>query len=237
MKSFMPHQISSITLKTALPFCLLMSILLVAEVIGIYIGHSFLANEGFKGYWVLSRMVLPFIVVLMLSIPIKSLYLSKPKLSHISPYFIGFCILALLGLLVYLQFFAEDYLQYYRNGRSLEILHEINRFQRFSIFTASTVIGWELLYRGFILGGGQYCLVKHLHIETSAAIFMMAVIICICEVTFHLQKPIFESLGMVIASPLLTYLTAKTRSLWPAMAIHLMIEFIFGFSAYVYSVN
>jgi membrane protease YdiL (CAAX protease family) len=231
------HQTLPITFKIALPFCLLLGVLLVSEVIGIYIGNSFLAHEGFKGYWVLNRTVLPFILIFLLSIPLKSLYLSKPKLSLISPCFIGFCLLGLIGLLVYLQFFAEDYLQYYRNGRSLETLHEINRFQRFVIFTASTIIGWELLYRGFILGGGKYCLVKHLHIETSIAIFIMVIIVCICEVTFHLQKPIFESLGMVIASPLLSYLTIKTRSLWPAMTIHLMIEFIFGFSAYVYSVN
>ncbi len=233
----MTSQSQPITLRMALPFCLLLGILLVSEVIGIYIGQSFLANEGFKGYWLLNRIVIPFIVVYLLAIPLKNLYLSKPQLSLISPYFIGFCVLALISLSVYLQFFAENYLQYYRNGRSLEILHEINRFQRFAIFTASTIIGWELLYRGFILGGGQYCLTKHLHVEASVATFIMAVIVCICEVTFHLNKPIFESLGMVITSPLLCYLTIKTRSLWPAMVIHLMIEFIFGFSAYVYSVN
>ena len=65
----------------------------------------------------------------------------------------------------------------------------------------------------------------------------MTNIVCIFEVLFHIKKPIYEAIGMIVASPLLSYLTIKTRSLWPALTFHLLIELMFGFSAFYYSVS
>ena len=60
----MPNENQALRFKTAAPFCLLLIVILLLQVIGTYIGKDFLAWDGVKGYWVLSRLVLPFILVL-----------------------------------------------------------------------------------------------------------------------------------------------------------------------------
>ena len=226
----------TLSFKMAAPFCVLLGTILLVQVVGVYVSNSVLAFEGFKGYWVLSRLVFPFILAFLLAIPLKHLYFSKPHINRENLMIMSVFIGLLLCVFVYLQFFAADYLSHYRNGRSLESLREAERFLRFLIFTASTIIGWEIIHRGFLLGGGQYCLTKHYKINPVAAAIIMVVIVCIFEVLFHIKKPIYEAVGMIIASPLLSYLTIKTRSLWPALTFHLLIELAFGFSAYYYTV-
>jgi membrane protease YdiL (CAAX protease family) len=231
----MPKQDQTISAKMAAPFCILLIVILLIQVIGVYISNSFLASGGFKGYWVLSRLVLPFLVVFLLAIPLKSLYFSKPVITRENLIMMAIFTGLLLCLFIYLQFFAADYLSHYRHGRPVEALREAGKFDRFLIFTASTIIGWEILHRGFLLGGGQYCLTKHYKLNPTAAAIIMTVIVCIFEVLFHIKKPIYEAIGMIVASPLLSYLTIKTRSLWPALTFHLLIELAFGFSAFYYS--
>lgn len=231
----MLNQEHTFTVKSLAPFCVLLGVLLLLQVIGSYIGKEFLAWDRIKGYWILSRLVIPFILVLLLAIPLKNLYFSKPIINRSNVNFMLFAVFLLLLLLVYLQFFAGDYLSHYRRGYSLERLRETGKFFGFLVFTASTLIGWEVLHRGFLLGGGQYCLTEHYKLHPTAAAVIMVVIVCIFEVLFHIKKPIYEAIGMLIASPLLSYLTIKTRSLWPALTFHLMIELIFGFSAFYYS--
>lgn len=231
----MPKQDQTISAKMAAPFCILLIVILLIQVIGVYVSNSFLASGGFKGYWVLSRLVLPFLVVFLLAIPLKSLYFSKPVITRENLIMMAIFTGLLLCLFIYLQFFAADYLSHYRHGRSVEALREAGKFDRFLIFTASTIIGWEILHRGFLLGGGQYCLTKHYKLNPTAAAIIMTVIVCIFEVLFHIKKPIYEAIGMIVASPLLSYLTIKTRSLWPALTFHLLIELAFGFSAFYYS--
>ncbi|MEI6898181.1 MAG: CPBP family glutamic-type intramembrane protease [Psychromonas sp.] len=233
----MPSQAHIFNVRVAIPFCLLIAVLLLLQVIGAYIGKDFLAWQGVKGYWILSRLVLPFILILLLAIPLNRLYFAKPKINRESLLFIVFSSGLLLCLFVYLQFFSADYLDHYRHGRSLESLREAGAFQRFLIFTTSTLIGWEVLHRGFLLGGGLYCLTKHFKLHPTAAAIIMVMIVCVFEVLFHIKKPIYEAIGMLVASPLLSYLTIKTRSLWPALTFHLLIEIMFGFSAFYYTVH
>lgn len=225
------------TIKNLAPFCVLIAVLMLLQVIGAYIGKEFLAWERVKGYWILSRLVIPFILILLLAIPLRSLYFSKPVITRDNVKLIYISVFMLLCILIYLQFFAGDYLSHYRRGYSLERLREAEKFLGFLVFTASTLIGWEVLHRGFLLGGGQYCLTEHYKLHPTAAAVIMVVIVCIFEVLFHIKKPIYEALGMLVASPFLSYLTIKTRSLWPALTFHLMIELIFGFSAFYYSFN
>jgi len=233
----MSHQDPILSVKLAAPFCILLIVILLLQVIGVYVSNDILASGGVKGYWILSRLVFPFFLVYFLSIPLKQLYFSKPTINRENLLLMAIFLGLLLCLCVYLQFFAADYLSYYRHGLSLEEVREAGKFQRFLIFTASTIIGWEVLHRGFLLGGGQYCLTKHYKLNPMAAAIIMTVIVCIFEVLFHIKKPIYEAIGMIIASPLLSYLTIKTRSLWPALMFHLLIELAFGFSAFYYSVN
>jgi membrane protease YdiL (CAAX protease family) len=233
----MSHQDQILSAKMAAPFCILLIVILLLQVIGVYVSNNFLASGGFKGYWVLSRLVFPFVLVFLLAIPLKQLYFSKPTINRENLLLMAVFFGLLLCLFIYLQFFAADYFSHYRHGRSLEDLREAGKFQRFLIFTASTIIGWEVLHRGFLLGGGQYCLTKHYKLNPMAAAIIMIIIVCIFEVLFHIKKPIYEAIGMIIASPLLSYLTIKTRSLWPALTFHLLIELAFGFSVFYYSVN
>jgi membrane protease YdiL (CAAX protease family) len=232
----MPHQDQSLTIKMAAPFCILLIVILLTQVVGVYVSNNFLASGGVKGYWIISRLIFPFVLVLLLAIPLKQLYFSKPTINRENLLLMAAFLGLLLCLFVYLQFFAADYLSYYRHGSSLEGLREAGKFQRFLIFTVSTIIGWEVLHRGFLLGGGQYCLTQHYKINPTAAAVIITVIVCIFEVLFHIKKPIYEAIGMIFASPLLSYLTIKTRSLWPALTFHLLIELAFGFSAFYYSV-
>lgn len=231
----MSNQESVISVKQAAPFCVLIAVLLLLQTIGAYIGKDFLAWERIKGYWLLSRLVIPFFLILFLAIPLSKLYFAKPKFNKENNTFILFASLLLVGLFIYLQFFASDYLFHYRRGRSIEYFREIGYFFDFMLFTASTLIGWEVLHRGFLLGGGQYCLTEHFKVHPKAAAIIMVMIVCVFEVLFHIKKPIYEALGMLVASPLLSYLTIKTRSLWPALTFHLLIEVMFGFSAYYYT--
>lgn len=233
----MQSQDQIISFREAAPFGLLLGVLLLLQVVGAYIGTTFLAWGSFKGYWFLSRLVLPFILILLLAIPLKKIYFSRPVINRENLVLMGIAAMILLCLLVYLQFYAAEYLSHYRHGRSLEVLREIDKFQSFLIFTASTLIGWEVLHRGILLGGGQYCLIEHYKLNPRAAAIIMIMIVCIFEVLFHIKKPIYEAIGMLAASPILSYLTIKTRSLWPALTFHLMIELMFGFSAFYYSFN
>jgi hypothetical protein len=59
----MSHQDQILSAKMAAPFCILLIVILLLQVVGVYVSNNFLASGGFKGYWVLSRLVFPFVLV------------------------------------------------------------------------------------------------------------------------------------------------------------------------------
>ncbi len=215
------------------PFFLLVATLLLFQLLGSYFAGQILRFDSFMGLWVLLRLVLPFGLVLLLGIPLSKLYFGKPRFDKQSLWIVSLAGLALAGLFVYLNWFGEDYLAYYRHGQSLEQLQAMGRFQSFMIFTASTLVGWEILHRSFLLGGIQYSLHRFMQVPERSAMFIAIMTVAVFEAMFHIKKPIYESIPMVFASLLLSWLTIKTRSVWPALTIHLGIEVIFGYAAFV----
>jgi len=93
--------------------------------------------------------------------------------------------------------------------------------------------GWEFLHRGVLLGGVLYCLRQYMDTPEKTAIVVAVLVVCIFEVLFHIKKPMYESFPFIPASILLSWLTIRTGSLWPAMLLHFSIELNFAFAAYV----
>ncbi len=215
------------------PFILLVTVLLLSQLFGSYFAGQLLRYDSFMGLWVLLRLVLPFALVLVLGIPLSKLYFGMPRFDRQSLWIVSVAAVALVGLFVYLNWFGEAYLAYYRHGQSLAQLQAAGRFQSFMIFTASTLIGWEILHRSFLLGGIQYSLFRFMQVPERSAMFIAIVTVCVFEAMFHIKKPIYESIPMVLASLVLSWLTIRTRSVWPALTIHLAIEVIFGYAAFV----
>lgn len=203
---------------------------LLAQLFGHYFASSYLRiADRFFGLWVLLRIVIPAAVVIWLAIPFSQLFLGRPQWSKSSKRaFIGGLVIV-AGILVFLQFFGDSYLGNYRRHPYAD---PWAKFQGFLIFTSSTMIGWELLHRCFLLGGLRYCLHNRLKVDAATASLIAVLFTCAFEVIFHLKKPIYESLGLVLASPFFCWLTLTTRSVWPALILHLCIEVAFAYTLY-----
>ena len=225
---------ANLTIKDCLPLIILIISVLCFQILGSYLANQVLDFGKFKTLWVILRIICPFAVILLLSIPIRHLYFSRPLINRQNSILLFIAFVLVLAIFAYLQLFADDYIEYYRNGRSLELLRAQKRFEGFLLFTLSTIIGWEILHRGFLLGGLQYCLSHHLRVQPFVAAVIAILFVCVFEALFHIKKPMIEALGMIIASPLLCILTIKTKSLWPALILHLGIELAFAVSVYLY---
>ena len=213
-------------------FILVVSAILL-QLFGHYFAGKLLVFDSFLALWPIVRIVLPAFLLLLLAIPLRVLSLSLPRFDRQSFYVVLACTIGLALLAIYLGNFADDYLNYYRKGVPIEYLRQTQRFERFMLFTCSTLIAWEIFHRGFLLGALNYCLQHHMQIHEKSAHVIAMLFIAVFEALFHIKKPMLESMPLVFASMVLTWLTLKTGSLWPALIIHLAIEIIFGYSAYV----
>ena len=215
------------------PLIYLITCALFLQLIGHYFAGKYLVYNDFMGLWTVTRIILPLLVVLLLSIPLNIYSIKIPIFDKHTFRVVLLCFVGLVLLTLYLANFADVYLSHYRKGATLEYLRHTQRFERFMVFTVSTVIAWEIFHRGFLLGSIRYSLNKHMGIEPkSSAVIAMLFVSCF-ESLFHIKKPMFESIPFILASLVLSWLTIKTRSLWPALIIHFVIEVIFGYSAYV----
>jgi len=130
-------------------------------------------------------------------------------------------LLALTTLAVMSTKFLPDYVGYYQH---MQRGHPWDAFQRFGVFTLSTLIPWEILHRGFLLFGLFYLLKDHKDLQWVLPICIVAVF----EVAFHFTKPYPEALGLLIASPIFSYIGLKSGSLLVPLLIHLWIEVVFA---------
>lgn len=99
----------------------------------------------------------------------------------------------------------------------------------FVAFTVSTTLPWELLHRSFLLHATRILLER----AGLAAVVAGTVAILVTqsfEVLFHLVKPPLEALAMAIASPALSWLAFRTRSVWVPVLLHLEVEVVFFFT-------
>lgn len=206
---------------------------LLFQLIGHYFARKYFVYDHFQSLWPFLRIVLPVLLLLVLAIPLKVFNVSLPTFDKQSLLVVGFSCVGLVLLAVYLGNFADEYLSYYRRGASMELLRKTHRFERFMMFTASTLIAWEIFHRGFLLGSLRYCFEKHLMINQRSSDIIAMLFVASFEALFHIKKPMYESMPLIFASLILSWLTIKTNSLWPALIIHFSIEVIFGYSAFI----
>jgi membrane protease YdiL (CAAX protease family) len=189
---------------------------LVLQIIGRYYSKSFLIFTSFDTLKFLLAAILPLILGrLFLFDSFKEMGLGLPQLKA-REWGVLLAIGVLIPLVITLVRGSEDYLQYYQSYRQNQV-PLAQRLQRFSLFALSTITGWEILHRGFLLPG----LRKHFS-TTTAILWIMSF-----EVTYHFVKPDLETWGMLVFSPLASYLVVRSKSIWPSLALHLWIEVFF----------
>lgn len=206
--------------RNALPIVIGSALLI--QLVGRYHAHEFTIGHFYYG-WVVLRIAIPLVIIHRLGAPFAKIGLGLPAdtrflrlLGVITP--VG------LGAVYLILKFSPEYLGHYAavfGGSSGA------RLVNFTVFTLSTLPGWEFLHRGFLLMGTAYFLQKNDGLEPAASHRSAVMMVWVFEVMFHLVKPPMEAFGMLLGSPLLSYVTIRTGSIWPAAAIHLGVETVF----------
>lgn len=221
------------TVCNSKPLFIIIVCALFLQLFGFYFARHYLVFDHFMAMWPLLRVILPVLLLLALKIPLQNMAFRYPRFDKASTIMLAVLLLALGAVVVFFANFADHYLAYYRQGISIDVLRASSRFENFMVFTVSTVIAWEIFHRGFLLGAIRYCLQHNMAISKPAASHIALLFVACFESLFHLSKPIYESMPFIVASISLSWLTLRTRSLWPALLVHFMLEVIFGYSAYV----
>lgn len=194
-----------------------------------YFANAFIVfDHVYLGHFV-SRVFLPVLIwVFFFKQPLQSMGFRLPNITKREMSFVAITMVGLGLLWVFAQ--HPSIHQYYASLSSRLSDEPFSvRAVRFSLFVLSTVTAWEVLHRGFLLFGlNRWFQTSGLH-EKSAQLASI-LIVCVFEVVFHFSKPFLETVGMAIASPLLSLLAFRTRSFIPSLVLHLLIEAVFFFS-------
>jgi len=192
------------------------------QFIGRYHAHHYTVGHFYYS-WILLRIIVPLVVITILQLPFSRLGLNLPKLDRFLMYL---CLVSLAALFaIYLVIHASPrYLGYYAGGWGAL---DSRRLANFMIFTLSTLTGWEFLHRSFLLLGIFYVLRKRNGLDASLSGQIAIGTVWVFEVLFHFIKPQMEAAGMLLGSPLLSAVTLRTGSIWPAFFIHLGVEIVF----------
>ncbi len=205
-------------------FLALIGAALVVQMTGSYLAHSLVIGGSFYLSWCILRFVFPLAAILLLRIPFSELGLGPPRIDRRTG------ILLLAGLVVLVAAFAGIYfIQGYfdQYAHSFGGADPLGRLCRFSLFTASTLPGWEFLHRSFLLMGIMYVLKKRDGVPAGTAAVIALGVVWIFEVVFHFIKPGVEALGMLVGSPVLSWIALRTGSVWIPFAAHLAVEALF----------
>jgi len=195
--------------------------------IGRYNASSTLViGKHFYTLWVLVRIFVPIALFLMLRIPLSTFGLGLPQIDRKlgNTLIVIFILLILAFVNIY---FFQDYIEYYsKSFRSMDG-QKLSRLLNFMIFTSSTLTAWEFFHRGFLLRGLTAALAKREYIPLEKAQMIAICIVWIFEVVYHFIKPGVEAFGLLVGSPILSYLAIRTRSIWIPFLIHLFVEILF----------
>jgi membrane protease YdiL (CAAX protease family) len=199
---------------------------LMVQLIGTYFARALVVGDFFYLSWFLLRIPLPLVVLLLVRVPLSEIGLGLPRIDRR----MGRVLTAGAVLLVAAFagiYFMSGYFSFYSGSFAGPDDGRAARFANFMIFTASTLTGWEFLHRGFLLMGLRYVFaVREKMPEKNAALVAVA-IVWVFEVVFHFIKPPVEALGLLVGSPLLSWLALRTRSIWLAFLFHLSVEILF----------
>lgn len=184
----------------------------------------------FKKYfftlWVILRIAIPLAAIKCLKIPFSQIGLCLPRIDRKMIVYIGL-IFILLSLSFVGVYFYQDYLCSYSGSFKTGRVDNFSRFVNFMIFTSSTLVGWEFLHRGFLLLGTKYILTEREGVDEKTAITIAIALVWIFEVVYHFVKPELEAIGLLIGSPVLSYMAIRSRSILLPFLIHLLVELFF----------
>ncbi len=209
------------------PFMALIATALLVQYIGRYYAtHHLVVGHYFYLLWVILRIVIPTAVLILLKVPLTALGFGAPK---IDPSFRS--VLLVMGVVFLSAFagiyFCQGYFNFYSGHFAKGGHGDMERFLNFMLFTASTLPGWEFLHRCFLLMGVRYVLAKRERLSLRHATLIAVAVCWVFEVIFHFTKPMLESAGLMIGSPLLSYIALRTDSIWIAFTGHLLVEILF----------
>lgn len=164
-----------------------------------------------------------FLALAIFKMSLSNLYLGRPHFTRATTLWSAVVLVA-SPILIYI-FSQHEGIQNYYFGRPTS-----ERISFFAVFTLSTIPGWEFLHRGFFLGAFIVLLKKEVQIPKMVAEKLALLIILSFEVLYHHSKPELEAWGLLLLSPILTWITYQSRSLWPALILHLWVELWFFLS-------
>ena len=199
---------------------------LLIQLLGRYYASEFRIGRYFYISWVVLRIPIPLLILFFLRVPLSRIGLGLPKVDKSAFKIILFLGIGFVVVFASIHLFP-GYLDSYTNSFRLA---STRRLWNFTVFTLSTLPGWEFLHRSFLLMGVIYVLTEKDGLPRGSAEKIAILYVWIFEVLFHFFKPELEALGMLVGSPLLSYVALRTSSVWTAFILHLCVEFIFMFS-------
>ena len=207
-----------------------LTILVVSTLITLLVCYYYNRYFIYGGYFHALRLVLyfaiPFIVnQFVLKFSWKDMGIRLPKFDRFL-FIVLFITCVLLPMGMSLIFLSDDYLGYYERYRT-DAVNPMLRLQAFLIFQFSTLITWEFMLRGVMLFGLMNLLKKEFRAKSHLLVVLPILWVTTSEVLYHLLKPDLEAFGMIIASPLLSWIAIRTKSLWVPLFVHIYIETVF----------
>lgn len=197
------------------------------QAIGRYYASRYLVlGNYFYSMWVILRIIIPVFLLMLMRIPVSELGLGFPVIDK--KFLRNLIILLLLLCLAFAGiYFFKEYFQSYSGSFHASNYSRLSRFANFMIFTSSTLTGWEFLHRCFLLMGLVYLFTRREKLDWELAVKLSIGVVWIFEVVFHFIKPGLEAFGMIIGSPILSYLAIRTKSIWIPFFAHLLVEILF----------
>ena len=197
------------------------------QAVGRYNASSTLViGSHFYTLWILVRIFVPIALFLMLRIPFSTFGLGRPQIDKKLGKTLAVIFILLILAFVSIYFF-QDYFNYYSKSFRSTDGQKISRLLNFMIFTSSTLTAWEFFHRGFLLRGLTAVLAEREHISLEKSQMIAVCIVWVFEVIYHFIKPGIEAVGLLVGSPILSYLAIRTKSIWIPFLIHLFVEILF----------
>lgn len=212
------------------PFTIIIFTAILMQLVGRYYAPRVLVlGNVFYSLWVIVRIIIPILVLFSLKVPLSELGIGLPVIDwKFMKIIIGMVVI--VGLLFVGIYFYKGYFQSYSGHFEAGNFSKLGRVKNFMIFTSSTLIGWEFIHRCFLLMGLTYFLNTRDNVDYETSVKIAICIVWVFEVVFHFIKPKLEAFGLLLGSPILSYVAIRTRSIWIPLIAHFIVEVLFIFT-------
>jgi len=206
-------------------FVLIFSVLFV-QLIGRYYSYAFIYFGSFNALIFGLRFFIPILLVYtVFRFSWRDLGLGAPKLSKAWKIFLVIYIV-LVPVIISTILTDKHYLRFYAQY-SNPFQGPWPKLLDFGLFTLSTFFAWEFLHRGFLLFGLKKLLFERMKLDERYAVYISIAWVACFESLYHLIKPDLEAFGLLLASPVFSWIAIRTKSLWIPLLCHLYIEVLF----------